>query len=94
MAGSPRPSNPIPVVSGALDCRSGEGRIWASNSETPKSAMSPEASRISENAVGRRAVRRPVSEFSSKVNCVLNFCARRCMPTLSGRQMISIVSTP
>jgi hypothetical protein len=56
--------------------------------------MSPEASRSSETGVGRRAVRRPVSELSSKVKCVLNFCARRCMPILSGRQAISIVLTP
>ena len=65
-------------------------RHWASNRAAPKSSMSPEASRMSDSGVGRRAFRRP----SSKVKWVLNFCASIRMPTLSGKQMISIVSTP
>ena len=69
-------------------------RSCASNSELVKSITSRDASRISENGVGRRAVRRPVIWFSSNENCVLNLAARRIMLTLSGMQTISIVSTP
>src|SRR6202453_283431 len=74
--------------------RDSAARQRASNRAAPKSSASPEASRISENAVGGRAVSRPVSQFSSKVKCALNFLAKFNMPTFSGRQTISIVSTP
>jgi hypothetical protein len=63
---------------------SATARQWASNSAAPKSSASPEASRISENAVGGRTVRRPVSEFCSNVNRVLNFLARFCLDAVVG----------
>jgi hypothetical protein len=53
-------------------CTSWNARHCASNRAAQKSRTAREPSRISENAVGRHARRRPVS-FSSNVKWVLNF---------------------
>ncbi len=61
---------------------SATARQWASKSAAPKSSASLDASRISENAVGGRAVKRPVSEFCLESKLRVEFLRQILHPNI------------